>query len=174
MTVIAKMNMSQTAFADGTKLNMHCVYDTDLQKEENEDVRFTKATPWGQAETTIGPDVALPVWPHNHGAVYVMFTEQSEQPLFSECIFAVLATCSGVLDTGYQKQVELVSNRYLDNSPVPVDKRCGQFNLKMGVDNPAASIQFEPQKSYWIAIMDASGKETVDVMGMARVPGIAE
>lgn len=171
MTVIAKMNMSTTAFADGVKLNLHCVYDTDLAKAENEDVRFTKATPWGNAEATVGPDVALPKWPYPNGQVYVMFTQQAEQPLFSECIFAVLSSCAGVLDTGFQKQVELTGLRYHDDSPVPIDKRAKNFSLKMGVDNPAASIQFEPQKHYWIAVMDAGGLETADVLGMARVDG---
>lgn len=169
MTVIAKMTMTSTVFADGSKLNMHCVYDTDLAKAENEDVRFTKATPWGLAETTVGAGVDIPETPYNRQDVYVMFTEAAEQPLFSECLFAVLAVCAGVLDTGMQKQVELTGSRYPDDSPVPVDKRCGPFTLKMGVDNPAASIQFVPQKNYWIAVMAANDRETVDVMGMARV-----
>ena len=174
MTVIAKMNMSKTDYADGTKLNLHCVYDTELAKGENEDVRFTKATPWGQAELIVDADVALPEWPYANGPVYVMFTEAHQPPLLSECFVALEAVCASVLDTGVQKQIELTGWRYPDDSPVPVNKRGSRFSLKMGVDNPAASIQFVPQKRYWIALMDASDRETVDVMGMARVEGNAE
>lgn len=173
MTVIAKMNMSTTAYADGTKLNLHCVYDTDLAKEENEDVRFTKATPWGQAELVVGGDVQLPAWPYPNGPVYVMFTQLKDMPILSECFVVVEAVCASLLDTGYQKTVELTGWRYPDDSPIPVDKRGGSFSLKMGVDNPAASIQFEPQKHYWVALMDAAGRETVDILGNARVDGSA-
>lgn len=173
MAVIAKMNMSKTAYADGTKLNLHCVYDTDLAKEENEDARFTKATPWGQAELVAGFDVQLPDWRFSNGPVYVMFTELKDMPLLSECFIVVEAVCASVLDTGYQKTVELTGWRYPDDSPIPASKRGSGFSLKMGVDNPAASIQFVPQKHYWIALMDASGRETVDVLGNARIDGSA-
>lgn len=171
MAVIAKMNMSTTAYADGTKVNLHCVYDTDLAKAENEDVRFTKASPWGNAEMTVKPGFALPAKDEHgqHRPIYLMFTPVDDLPMMSSCFAAVPVICSSILDTGTQKQIELAGQGYGEDSPIPADKqittdRYPHFNLKMGIDNPAASIQFEPQKRYWIAMMDTDDQsEVVDV-----------
>ena len=171
MPVIAKMNASSTPYANGTKINLNCVYDTDLAKPENEDVRFTKATPWGQAEMNVPSTIEFP-----DGPVYVMFTPFDTPPLASQCVCIMLAECASIHDTGYQKTIEIKAAPYGENSIIPAEKRiCDDphrwpsFALKMGVDNEAASVQFEPLKRYWVSIIaPAPGVETVDVLGNAR------
>lgn len=173
MSVIAKMTVSALRlFGDGNCLiNLSCVYDDSLSKSENEDVRFTKASPFGTAELTVeaGPDL-----PGNGEAVYLLFHEQGDVPSFDGALFATRVVCESILDSGYTKQVTVRAGWFQqgDDNPIPeslrISKTRPHFELKMGIDNPAASVQFVPTKQYWCVVYSARTYTMAEVLQLAR------
>jgi hypothetical protein len=152
MAVIAKMRVAGTrVFGDGRLVTLSCVYDNDLSKPENEDVRFTKATPWGEAHFSIDNMVDL-AFDEN---LYLVFHPSEDDPDFAGAIMAALVRCHSLTDFGgTSRNVELHS-AYSESDKVPDELRMRKkgavaINLKMAIDNPAASTQFVPQSHYWL------------------------
>lgn len=171
MSVIAKMNVSSARlFGDGNcMLALSCVYDEGLSNANNEDVRFTKASPYGNADLTVenGPDI-----PARGSCVYLLFNQIDDIPNFDKCMFALPVRCSSKTDFGYTKQAEIEGARYQDECPVPENKRVAarvpHFSLKMGIDNPAAHIQFAPTETYWMSVYDGTKYSLDEVLLIAR------
>lgn len=184
MAVIAKMNVTDVReFPEGVhKLFLNCVCENGLMAHyapENEDAVFTKYSPTGQCEIAVeqGPNKDQL---EKGTQVYVLFHGVDEQPSFSGCAFAKLARVAFVTDWGQSKQVALGSAAplWLDGklvelpkSLIPEDKAAGNgrdFEFKMTIDNPNASVQFAPQGLYYISFWNASELTMADALRLAR------
>ena len=167
MSVIAKFTTGQPRRVPGGYLvAMSAVYDTDLSKPENENHRFTQATPGGDA-----------IFETSHGftageAYYLLF--DSEAPVIPDRSYGVQCIkvrCRLIEDWGgTSKQIELMAAE--DQSEIAAQVRLGReknppFNLKMTVDNPAASIWFYPGVEYWLRFYRASGMTLEQAVAMA-------
>lgn len=173
MSVIAKMSIGVVDVQSfGRNLNFHCVYDTDLAKEENEDVRFTKATPWGECKATV-KNSALPF--EQHKTYFLLFDPLADKPSFDGAIAAVRVVCHAVTSfSGTSRHVELhgdwISKGEDDGIPgaLRLDENTVSINIKMAIDNPGASLQFEPGAKYWLSFYSAEDKGMEDVLAIAR------
>jgi hypothetical protein len=177
MSVISKMSIHEVQEIGGNHVaTFHCVYDNTLSESENEDVRFTKASPYGSGSMTIEAGPVFPdAWltPYSGNQVYFLFNDRGDVPSFDGCLFAAEVTCQEIIDQGYTKQVEIKGYWKIDEDcPIPAEKRLGQknftFSLKMGIDNDAASVQFKPTRRYWLTIYDASQYTLSEVLHIAR------
>ena len=164
MSVIAKMYVQSSGQVPGGALvRLCCVYDNDLSKEENENVRFTKATPSGEA--TLECKSML----QEGSNWYLIFTKDA--PNFDPYGMAVKVRCHVIHDYGTSKQVE-VSTAY-DQEGIPETGKLSNaksppFHLKMTIDNPAASIQFEPGEVYYVQMLGAGNMSMTDAIAKAR------
>lgn len=186
MSVIAKLDARVAAEHDEyIKLNLMTVYDGNLDKPETEDVRFTKATPYGGGEMTIKSEYGHILktygegqkWEYRMATLYFIFHPIDEQPSFEDCVFAFRANCACVMDYGYSKQVEIAgdvkANDFRKCPDVPADKQLNvggsyQVNVKLGIDNPAAVEQFEPLNLYWVTVYDANEVTLDEALALTR------
>lgn len=164
-------------FDDGSfSINLSCVYDSTLAGEENENVRFTKASPYGSGEMTIAAGPQLPeAWLEKKWSnVYLIFHAKGDVPSFDECICALTVGCQAIIDQGYTKQIELVGLINGDIEAIPEEKRIGKgqkFFAKLGIDNPGAYEQFRPTSHYWVTVYDAD-TFTIDQALRAAMPKV--
>lgn len=167
MSVIAKMYVAKSGTVpSGALIHLSCVYDSDLSKDENEDIRFTKASPWGEASFELKQGLA------EGSCWYLLFDEEPDEGGFDKCDFALKVRCHVVHDYGQSKQVE-ISTAY-DQVGIPEYKKTSgsktpPFHLKMTIDNPGASIQFVPNKVYYLRLFFAGKFENMhEAMAYAR------
>ena len=166
MSVIAKMSVqSSGSVPSGALIRLGCVYDTDLGKEENEDVRFTKATPWGEATMEVKQGL------QEGSSWYLIFDEDVEPADISDGSMALKVRCHAIHDYGTSKQIE-ISTAY-DQVGVPENKltvrsKHPSFHLKMAIDNPGASIQFVPNATYFMSMWNAGQFSMTEAIRMAR------
>jgi hypothetical protein len=183
MAVIAKMNVNDVKeFPEGVhKFFLSTVCENGLMAHynpENEDAVFTKYSPCGQCEITVGPELEKP---EKGSQVYVMFHEAHGTPSFEGACFAKLARVGYVTDYGQSKQVALGTaaplwsqeeNRLIELPVdlIPENRAVGgrDFELKLTIDNPHASVQFVPQGLYLISFYDASKLTMDEVLRLAR------
>lgn len=172
MSVICKMTARDVrVFPNGRFINLGCVYDQDLAQADHEDVRFTKATPWGEATMTVESSHPGPA---KDETIYLFFTELVDEPNFDDCLFAMAVQCRANSDYGSSTQIEIVPRHPVDlgRDHPPVEKRIAKgppaFNLRMTVDNEAASIQFKPGRDYWMLAYRATDFTMHDAIRRAR------
>ena len=154
MSVIAKFTAAPGRRVPGGYLvTMSAVYDTDLCKPENENARFTQATPSGDAVFESAREL-------DAGEHYLLF--DTKAPAFAERsygVHCVKVRCRRVEDWGgTSKEIELMAAD--DQSAIISQCRLGRekappFNLRMTVDNPNAAIWFYPGVDYWLTIYSA-------------------
>lgn len=154
MSVIAKFNAAPgRRVPGGVLVAMSAVYDTDLSKPGNENHRFTQATPGG--------DAVFEASSFNEGEHYLLFdTEQPKlDPRGHYGVKCIKVRCRLIEDWGgTSKAIELIATD--DQSEIDSQHRLGRekappFNLKMTIDNPAASIWFYPGVEYWLRFYNA-------------------
>lgn len=161
MAVIAKMDVREEPrdYGSGTKqLQLHCVCDdklmayTDECKADNlEDKTFNDASPSGDAIMQV---------PHGFPVArqekfYLIFERQPDCPPFDNAELVCKLRVNGITDYGgTSKTVEMFSAYGYGNTMPPYhDRQIDSFNLKMMIDNPKASVQFEPgAEGYWVGI----------------------
>lgn len=153
MSVIAKFNAAPgRRVPGGVLVAMSAVYDTDLSKPENENHRFTQATPGG--------DAIFEASSFYEGEYYLLF--DTEQPKLTKNHYSekvIKVRCCKIEDWGgTSKQIELIAAA--DQSEIMEQHRLGRekappFNLKMTIDNPSASIWFYPGVEYWLRFYNA-------------------
>lgn len=189
MAVIAKMYAQAVNVYPGgaAKVSLMCVCEDTLMAHyhpENEDVVFTRYSPSGDCSLTVDAGVIPPM--HND-KVYVLFheVEPESAPDFSNCMFAVLAACEFITDYGPSKQVSFVksANEWRDygygdeghtDHAIPDAigaKRAtagSDFQLKLTIDNPHASVQFKPKGRYWVSFWDAATYTADEAIALAR------
>lgn len=166
MSVIAKMTVTSSGqFANGSQVRFSCVYDADLANASNEDIRFTKASPWGEATATMSnPMIEGSQW-------YLFFHEITDEPSFKDCYYALRLRCHVVHDYGTSKQVEVSTAYSQDGVPefkLTERSKYPPFHLKMTIDNPLASIQFVPNREYFLTMYSATRFTMDEAIARAR------
>ncbi len=172
MSFIAKMNVNAARlFSDGNvMLNIQCVYDTALGEAENEDVRFTKASPYGEGHLTVepGPDA-----PQQGTSIYLTFDDQKPDN-FDLCMFALPVQICEVFETPHSRKATFRpawgTAKKLDD--IPPGKRIAKekpsFEMSMSVDNPGAYQQLGAGKTFWMQVFDASKFSMTEAIHNAR------
>lgn len=162
MTVIAKMNVSSVTLygGDNRSIKFNCVYDSELANEDNENYRFTKASPWGEL-TMMVMNEHLQYDPGD--TFYIQFHDSVDgRPEAAGAHSIAKFKCESITDfggTSKQAHLTTVYSSLLDEG-FEEDKLFTKYTpsgeLKMTIDNPAASIQFEPGKVYYLVFLKAS------------------
>lgn len=186
MSVISKMNTAAVRlFGDGNALvSLSCVYDQGLAAEGNEDVRFTKASPYGDGQLTIekGPDLPAVneplylIWSPliDREGMTKAFVEREYAPVppLDGAMFCFIAQVSVIHDYGYSKQVEATLGAYPEARQVPLPLRVAKErpngSFKLGIDNPSAHTQFEPGACYWVRAYSAAKLTMDEALRLAR------
>lgn len=166
MSVITKVYVQSCGqFPNGAQIRFNCVYDQDLAKATNEDLRFTRATPWGEATATMKEQLA------EQSQWYFLFSHITNPPSFEGCAYALKVRCHVVHDYGTSKQIEISTAYNQEGVPehllISRDKTPA-FHLKMTVDNPVASVQLTPTSEYWMTIYNAGRYPLDQVIQIAR------
>jgi hypothetical protein len=162
MSVIAKMNFGYQPkkLPSGDEWNLSCVYDNRIGEPDNEDVRFTKASPWGDATVVIeNPAIAAIAKPNM--PVYLLFDEVVEDqpgPSWKGAFAAALVNCHSHTDFGGttgRVEFEASLDRQLQ---IPTALRFAErttLSIRIGIDNPPAASYFKPKKLYFVRFYDA-------------------
>ena len=152
MSVIAKMNISSIrGFGWSNLVKLSCVYENDgLNGAGYEDRRFTKATPWGEG------DISTPqVRGFEEGkAVYLVFNKADDlndlyRPL-PDALLSLFVTAKRIEPWPGSKQVEFATAR--KHNP---KEGTDSVSLRLAIDNPAASGQFEEGGTYYLSVYSA-------------------
>jgi hypothetical protein len=152
MSVIAKMNVANVReFGDGTLINLSCVYEHDgLNTEAWEDRRFTKATPWGEGQLTTPHALEF----EQGKPFYLVFHEADTYPAYRPCdgcALAMFVKVRRIEPWPKTVQLEVVKDKTVDDSVT----KSTSLNLRMAIDNPAASDQFVDGKRYYLCFYPA-------------------
>lgn len=183
MTVIAKMSVfgNPRAYGDNQLVELSCVCAEELMPgcgdgsaKANENYTFQMATPNGDAKVTLPKDVAF----RTSEELYLIVTRELKCPAFPGAIAVVDARVAAVTDYGgVSKMVEVTGSigyHYEKREHIRLHpKQVSAFNMRMTIDNPHASVQFEPGKDdYWIAIYRASELQMHEALAMAAKPSM--
>lgn len=168
MSVIAKMyalNAPRT-FPESQQIDLQCVCDDrlmtirpeDLPGRVSENQTFNSASPSGDCRFQMSKDFPVA----RHEEFYLIFIKQDECPAYPSAIMVSKVRCVSVTDYGgTSKTVEVCSeHKGFDGRTTKPDDHSRQswsFNLRMMIDNAAASVQFEPGRGgYWVGIYRAN------------------
>lgn len=169
MTVIAKMNVAvePRAYGQSQLVELQCVCDNDLMvihSPQNENQTFNQASPQGDARLNLDPEITF----RQQEELYLIFQRGPEMPKFENALAVVDARCVSVTDFGgTSKRVE-VASCYHHRKPKTQKNLADSFNLRMSIDNPAASVEFQGGKEdYWIGIYRASEMTMQEALGFA-------
>lgn len=169
MSVIAKMNvLASRAFGKGQLIELSCVCEDRLMADyhpENENVVFSKASPWGEARANVDQGPCL----RQHEEVYLIFQKRPGQPpLDRVALWAPVRVVSITDFGGTSKQVE-ICNQYRDHRHIPEPGEINAFNLRMSIDNPGAAYQFKPGESgWWLTVYQAREISMDEALALAH------
>ena len=171
MTVIAKMNVASEPrdYGQNQLVELSCVCDNELMvihTPENENHTFCQASPSGDARITLSKNVEL----RSSEELYLIFEKSTDTPIFEDAIAVVDARCASITDYGgVSRRVEIAATYRYHKDAKKHPRQVEQFNLRMMIDNPLASIQFEAgQEGYWIGIYRASEMTMREALTKAR------
>lgn len=173
MSVIAKMYVvgEPKRFPNGAFYNLGCQYDADLSTASNEDVRFTQATPWGEASFTVEDFIVPRLGAKPGSTLYFLYSDEDDRPNIDTCEAAIVVSCKSITDFGHSRQVEL-TNAFGPNAPAnPIDRSrrlAESFHCRMTIDNPGASLQFKPGKNYWLTVYRCDAVTLDEALSLAR------
>lgn len=153
MSVIAKMNVSSVReFGDSTLVKLSCVYEHDgLNTEAWEDRRFTKATPWGEGDLNTPHSLAF----EPNKALYLVFAKADD----ADDYYRPAAGCELAIFVRVQKcepwpgttALEIVKDKSVDDQAT----KSTALNLRLSIDNPAASEQFVDGARFYLCFYRA-------------------
>jgi hypothetical protein len=175
MAVIAKMNViaRPRPYGENQLVELCAVCAEELMygcgdgsAKANENLSFQQASPNGDAKITLSQGVEF----RTQEEIYLIVHRQPECPEFAGAMAVVDAQCSAVTDFGgVSKLVEVSSVYRYGEKEKAHPLQVSAFNMRMTIDNPNASVQFEPGKSdYWIGLYRASEVTMAEALAMAR------
>lgn len=181
MSVIAKMNFGYQpkTLPSGDEWTLSCVYDNRIAEADAEDVRFTKASPWGSATVTIeNAGVKAAVKPNM--PVYLIFDDAVHglnEPSWEGAFAAALVKCDSHTDYGGTTgRIDLSAS--LDRQlQIPTGIRFAEkttLSIGLGIDNPPAAAFFKPQGLYFVRFYDAAEISQNAAIRLAHGGGMAK
>lgn len=150
MSVIAKLYVDGADFfGNGALIGFCATAENKLMAQyapENEDVLFSKASPWGSARVQFDGMPNL----EKQDKVYMIFVQ--DEPDIEGVIGWAKVRVASVTDFGgTSKQVEITNEHRYDQKYGAHELR--GFTFRMGIDNPGASNQFTPGATGWWALI---------------------
>lgn len=168
MTVIAKVTVQEIRqFGEIRSAHINCVCDdrlftinTPVPGRVSENQTFNRASPWGTGQIALKGDAHL----NERDELYLVFSRSAEGRLVERAIAGGPIRCVAITEFGG-------TSRHCEWSSSDRLKKYGQrgeviaggtdldrFNLKMQIDNPHASLQFEAgSDDGWLHIFRADG-----------------
>jgi hypothetical protein len=152
------------------------VYESDMDGGDCEDVRFTKATPYGQMTIYVTDvDVVCEglldknAYGQHTGLLYMLVSEKDDTPNLDKADFTLPAQCQSITDFGYTKSMDLQPISHSHPMWEESDRVIGgRFEGRLGIDNPVASVQFKPMEAYWLSFFDANKMSLEEALSAAR------
>jgi hypothetical protein len=181
MSVVAKVNVNGLrSFGAVTVAQIGCVCDDRLMTirdpattpgKVSENQTFNTASPWGDGLLTIKGPVPL----HEREELYLIF-QRGDGRIRAGAIVGFPIRCASITDFGgTSKQVEWTNSQRLaglDGEPLADSAHVdgyNAFNLKMSIDNPAASMQFDAgSDDGWLYIYRASEYSLQEALDLAH------
>lgn len=159
MFVIAKMYAvnDPRRFGNDQQVDLTCVCDDRLmsgneacRKAALENSTFNQASPNGDCRFNCSITRSI----RRQEEFYLIFARQAECLPFDGAEFVAPLRCESVTDYGGTSKRVDVCTPY--NPDVVHPRQLKFFNLRMTIDNPRASVVFEPGKGgYWVGIYPA-------------------
>jgi hypothetical protein len=188
MSVIGKMTVaSAEEFANGQKVKLTCVCENELMAHyhpENENVVFTRYSPSGEANLQFDKPVDLPKVPASYKhyetgedvhfekacELYLVYLKQPEQPNVVGAAFFGKLRVHGITDYGTTKSIELCNPYSYHGTDYPfAPGEARGINIKLGIDNPGASDQFQPATDgWWVVAYRADQMTQAEALALAH------
>jgi hypothetical protein len=180
MSVIGKMNLrAAKTFDTGQAVTLGVVCENAFMAHyapENENVVFTRYSPSGEAELHFDvpqewPTKTMEYFHHSTGAVesyqvpgecYLIYLRQVERPDVSRAKFFSPLRCQSRTDFGSDLKTFEFVGPYLDRNAVLDAKQPRRISIKLGIDNPGASNQFEPGTDGWWVVAYSAAEMTME------------
>jgi hypothetical protein len=185
MSVIGKMSVQSEKTFDnsqydrGHRVTFNVVCENQFMAHyhpENENVVFTKYSPSGSAELHFDKPIVIPKKiveydgkTHEvNGEVYFVYLRQEERPQLENAVFFSPLKCYSRTEYGTDLvTVELSHNHYSDRNLDAKQPR--RISIKLGIDNPGASNQFEPgTDGWWVVAYSANDMSTNEALALAH------
>lgn len=172
MNVIAKMYAlaAPRAFPDAQQIDLTCVCDDRLMTVNQpvpgrvaENQTFNTASPSGDCRFNMSKDFEV----HRSEEFYLIFTKRAECPVYDSAVMVSKVRCVSITDFGgTSKNVEVCSEYKQRDAVADHPQQSWTFNLRMMIDNAAASVQFEAgQSGYWVGIYRCNDFSMSDALG---------
>ena len=173
MSVIAKLYVDGADFfGNGALIGFSATAENKLMAmyaPENEDVLFSKASPWGTSRVQFDGMPKL----QQQDKVYMIFVQ--DEPDTKDAIGWAKVRIVSITDFGgTSKQVE-IGNAHRPYDQKHVDRELRGFTFRMGIDNPGASNQFTPgDTGWWVLIYRCADMTMDEALALAHKPRVEQ
>jgi hypothetical protein len=185
MSVIGKMNLESeqefnNRYDKGYRITLRVVCENQFMAHyhpENENVVFTKYSPSGSAELHMDKPINLPKKTVEHdgrtwevpGELYMVYLRQKERPQIDNALFFSPLKCYSRTEYGTDLVTVELQSPYLSQSDKVEEKQPCRISIKLGIDNPGASNQFEPgTDGWWVIAYSATELSTTEALALAH------
>lgn len=177
MFVIAKVDVRDIRqFGDIRTAYINCVCDNGLMGEGSENRSFNQASPWGDGQIALKGAEQL----QEREELYLVFSH-GEGRIVPEALAGCPIRCVAITDFGgTSKNVEWCNSgrdKHLGGEVLDGSTDVDRFNLKMAIDNPRASVEFEAgADDGWLHVFrvaEHNMDEALAAMHRAYLPGEA-
>jgi hypothetical protein len=144
---------------------------------ENENVVFTRYSPSGSAEMHFDRAPAIPKKIVEYdgktvevsGEMYLVYLRQEERPQIDSALFFSPLKCYSRTEYGTDLVTVELQSPYVDRSSKLDPKQPRRISIKLGIDNPGASNQFEPgTEGWWVVAYSANDMSTTEALALAH------
>jgi hypothetical protein len=178
MSVIGKMSVQKAeTFDKGQAVELSVVCADALMAHyhpENENVAFTRYSPSGSATLHFDKPVELPKvpasWEDASGVheyekpceLYLIYSRQEERPSIEGAAFFAQLRCASRTEYGTDHRMIELCTVYHPREHAFAANEARLANLKLGIDNPPASNQFEPGTDGWWVVAYRADQMTME------------
>jgi hypothetical protein len=180
MSVIGKMNLrGEKTFETGQAVTLGVVCENAFMSHynpQNENVVFTRYSPSGEAELHFDVPQEWPTKTMSYaeaatgtvkeyevpGECYLIYLRQAERPDVSRAKFFSPLRCNSRTDFGSDLRTFEFVGPYLGRDARLDPKQPRRISIKLGIDNPCASSQFEPGTDGWWVVAYSAAEMSMD------------
>jgi hypothetical protein len=164
----------------GQKITLGVVCENEFMAHyhpENENVVFTRYSPSGEGQLHLNVPVDFPDVPWSSGdysgtkacELYLVYLKQLEMPSIDGAAFFAKLKVASVTDYGGTSKMVELCNDYASGPMLLGENESRMINLKLGIDNPAASDQFTPgETGWWVVAYRADQMTQAEALALAH------
>jgi hypothetical protein len=186
MSVIGKMSVQSeqefnNTYDKGWRVTLSVVCENQFMAHyhpENENVVFTRYSPSGSAELHFDSKPSIPKKiieydgkTHEvNGEIYIVYLRQQERPQIEDALFFSPMKCYSRTEYGTDLVTVELWSPYVDSRDCTLNKKQPRrVSIKLGIDNPGASNQFEPgTDGWWVVAYSANDMSTNEALALAH------